>query len=205
MAEHEVSMGKGVQDAVENLRRNLETIKAVLKDAEKRQWKDKAVKVWMDELKDITYDMDDVFDEWKTEIEKDGESHETDQRDLFVTKIKVRFSVLCRCFNSSPPGQKNKEISTHEDLYIVPIVEMGGIGKATLAKLVYNNERLKENFDVRAWVCVSDPFDRFEIVKAIVQQLNGDDHERASTSTGVGDQNLETLMRKFHESIKDRR
>lgn len=82
---------------------------------------------------------------------------------------------------------------------------MGGVGKATLAKLVYNDERLKKNFDVRAWVCVSDPFDRFEIVKAIVQQFNGDDHERASTSTGVGDQNLETLMRKFHESIKDRR
>lgn len=59
-----------------------------------------------DELKDITFDMDDVFDEWKTEIEKDGESHETDQRDLFVTKIKVRFSVLCRCFNSSPPGRQ---------------------------------------------------------------------------------------------------
>ncbi|PWA68203.1 Cc-nbs-lrr resistance protein [Artemisia annua] len=42
-----------------------------------------------------------------------------------------------------------------ERLTIVPIVGMGGIGKTTLAKSVYNNPIIKESFDIRAWLCVS--------------------------------------------------
>ncbi|XVE52866.1 hypothetical protein DITRI_Ditri02bG0158900 [Diplodiscus trichospermus] len=60
----------GINEEVESLTSNLQAIKAVLKDAEKRQLNESAVKHWLDRLKDVSYDIDDVLDEWNTEILK---------------------------------------------------------------------------------------------------------------------------------------
>ncbi|XP_044497267.1 putative disease resistance protein RGA4 isoform X2 [Mangifera indica] len=59
-----------VKEEVKKLQSNLEAIQAVLLDAEERQVKDKAVRRWLDQLKDTSYDMEDVLDKWNTEIMK---------------------------------------------------------------------------------------------------------------------------------------
>ena len=49
--------------------------------------------------------------------------------------------------------------SGSDNVSVIPIVRMDGVGKTILAQLVYNKELVTERFDVKAWVCVSQEFD----------------------------------------------
>jgi hypothetical protein len=57
--------------------------------------------------------------------------------------------------------------NTEENVSIIPIVGIGGQGKTTVAKYVFNDEQVQNHFELKVWVCVSDPFN----MKTIVQQL----------------------------------
>jgi hypothetical protein len=57
------------------------------------------------------------------------------------------------------------------EMGVIAIVGMGGIGKTTLAQSVYNNDKVKEHFNIDAWVCVSEEFDVVKVTKTILEAV----------------------------------
>ncbi|KAB1226968.1 hypothetical protein CJ030_MR1G002513 [Morella rubra] len=78
---------------------------------------------------------------------------------------------------------------------------MGGIGKTTLAQLVYNDERVKEHFDLKAWVCVSDEFDLFKVTKAILEAVTSSTSEALSKPLKSGAPGSKVIVTTRHDGV----
>ncbi|KAM7478196.1 hypothetical protein LguiA_026409 [Lonicera macranthoides] len=63
--------------------------------------------------------------------------------------------------------------STIENIYVLPIAGLGGLGKTTLAKLVYNDDVITSNFERRLWICVSEEFELKKIIEKIMKNDTG--------------------------------
>ncbi|XP_050259631.1 putative disease resistance protein RGA3 [Quercus robur] len=88
-------------------------------------------------------------------------------------------------------------VSNDQDsLAIYAIWGMGGLGKTTLAQLVYNDARVKSHFELRIWVCVSDDFQIRRLLRAIIESI-----DRGACSISE----LDPLQQKLQEKLRGRK
>ncbi|XP_074272929.1 putative disease resistance protein RGA1 [Silene latifolia] len=70
---------------------------------------------------------------------------------------------------------------TRDRVSFLSIVGVGGLGKTTLAQLVFNDERVRTEFPLRLWTCVSDEnadeFDVKTILARILESASDDKHD----------------------------
>ncbi|XP_068337979.1 putative disease resistance RPP13-like protein 1 [Pyrus communis] len=216
---------RGVGKKLDKWRATLSTIAAVLSDAEERQLTDHLVKLWLDDLRDLAYDVEDMLDKFATQMLKrmiEGRVSASNKvrNSLFKIKFdwdmnsemkkiteqlqdisarKVEFGLKdtgtsakeSRSLPSSDvldekllvgrDGDKGKIIELlsrkyeHADAVnfgVVAIVGMAGVGKTTLAQLVFNNkDDAMKDFELKVWVSVSDDFDVVRVTKAILESI----------------------------------
>ncbi|XP_034703140.1 putative disease resistance protein At3g14460 [Vitis riparia] len=219
-----------VESTLEDWRKTLLHLQAVMNDAEQKQVNDTAVRMWLDDLKALAYDIEDVLDEFDTEasrrslVEGSAQTSASKVRKLIPT---FRFSgvrlndkigkkmkritqeldavvkrksdlhltegvggvstELTTClvdelevYGRDADKEKIMELLLSDEVHdagrkvrVIPIVGMGGVGKTTLAQIIYNDKRVDDNFDIRVWVCVSDQFDLVGITRAILESVSG--------------------------------
>ncbi|EOY12524.1 Leucine-rich repeat containing protein, putative [Theobroma cacao] len=115
------------------------------------------------------------------------------------TASKVRSTIIGREKNKEHIIQSllQEQIDHHGDIIsIVAIVGFGGLGKTTLAQLVYNDAKVKNFFNSRIWVCVPEEFDVRIIFKKILESLGG---------SKVDDLDLDIYLRKLEENLEGKR
>ncbi|XP_010511059.1 PREDICTED: probable disease resistance protein RF45 [Camelina sativa] len=64
-----------------------------------------------------------------------------------------------------------------DNVQVVSITGMGGLGKTTLARQVFNHEDVQRHFDGLAWVCVSQDFTRKNVWQKILEDLKPKEEE----------------------------
>ncbi|MBA0619526.1 hypothetical protein Godav_028686, partial [Gossypium davidsonii] len=222
----QVGLWWNLKHDLDDLKSIVSTIKAVLLDAEEKSVTDNLIKVWLEELKDVLYDADDLLDDFSAEaLRKDllGGNKLTKEVRLFfsssnqfayglkmarkIKAIKARLASIEReantfCFiprdrSAETSFMTKKRQETHsferedeiigrdddkaallklvlefqseENVYIIPIVGFGGLGKTALVLLVYNDEMVKSHFELTMFVCVSNVFDVKLIVANIIK------------------------------------
>ncbi|XP_044498911.1 putative disease resistance protein RGA4 isoform X3 [Mangifera indica] len=66
-----------------------------------------------------------------------------------------------------------KMVKSGANFQPIAVVGVGGIGKTTIAREVYNHKELEDiKFEKKAWVCVSTTFDVLTISKKLLQQFS---------------------------------
>ncbi|XP_078168106.1 disease resistance protein RGA2-like [Carex rostrata] len=90
------------------------------------------------------------------------------------------------------------QVCPSENLMVLPVVGMGGLGKTTLAQLVYNDPRVKDHFKLLIWVCVSEEFDVEALTKLIIDTIVQKDCK-------VPRDNMELLQKRLREEIHGKR
>ncbi|KAI8562428.1 hypothetical protein RHMOL_Rhmol03G0036900 [Rhododendron molle] len=242
----------GVEDELRKMETNISTIKDVLLDAEERQMSNRAVKGWLERLKLILYDAEDLLDEFATDTKRrQVETHNSFKRKVhyfftssnpLVSRYEVgrkirdigrRLDEIVLQMHAfkfvvkhvERPNQINRREETssfvntvsvigrdadkeklvrlllssgdEENVAIIPIVGMGGLGKTTLAQLVYNHDRIKEHFTKRLWVCISNDFD---IKRVLIKLLQADDSNR---DTSYSNEGLEQLQNRVKNMLRE--
>ncbi|KAF3945659.1 hypothetical protein CMV_027986 [Castanea mollissima] len=84
-----------------------------------------------------------------------------------------------------------------ENVSVLPIVGIGGLGKTTVAQLVFNDKEVKDHFEPKVWVCVSENFD----VKIIVQKIL----ECIKKEKPAKDLEMNTLVNDVHKEINGKK
>ncbi|KAF8394013.1 hypothetical protein HHK36_020215 [Tetracentron sinense] len=254
LPEQELKLLTGVPQEVEFITKELQMIQGFLRDADAREECDKAVKAWVDQVRDIAYDMEEILDEFTFRLEQQYQRHgfvgflhktvnfvnHLKLRHNLATKIQAiktsvvevaarrqRYGLNCLEQSSSSNSKHNMLHNLRQNallleeaelvginepktklvmwlvegesrLEVVSVWSMGGSGKTTLVRKVYEHPRVKEYFEHHAWINVSESFKPSELLKDLIKQLYHEIQQLVPQGVdNMGEVALKMMVREF--------
>ncbi|KAL4561541.1 hypothetical protein LXL04_033708 [Taraxacum kok-saghyz] len=152
-----LSQSEGIDSKLNEWKKTLLLIQSVLADADKKQITESAVRMWVNDLQDLAYDMEDVLDEIATKALRRKLNHESHAS-----------TSTCKLFKFVPTCCKHSVDNWN-----------GWDWQNYTCQILYNDNKVKDHFELKSWVCVSDEFSVFNICKAIFQKINGTNQDFA--------------------------
>ncbi|XP_027181788.1 putative disease resistance protein RGA1 [Coffea eugenioides] len=248
MIEKELGLLCGVATNMQKLSSLLSNIKAVLEDAEQKQFTNKAIQLWFQKLNGVAYEIDDVLDDYAAEVSRvkyknSGRfslmCYPVAGNLVFRHRIGTKMKEILENFNAIAKERKELGLSDQrrgsyfnasretgsivnepeilgrdeekeqivyilmkekdrddQNVSVLPMVGVGGLGKTTLAQLVFNDERIANHFEPKLWVWVSEDFDRKRIIKALINYIQ---------RTPTEELELAPLQRNLQELLRGKR
>ncbi|GMN71211.1 hypothetical protein TIFTF001_051803 [Ficus carica] len=198
-----------VRDDVERFRNELRWMQCFLSSADGRQAEsvNELVRNWVSEIRNVACDIEDVIEIFIVKMEQasylTASFHLRTLRKQ-IDSIKARMRSI---FDSWYPDNeeeeeeeeeengvtglddtrvalKNRLMEEQDELCAIPIVGMGGLGKTTLAKIVFNDSDVKQHFDCCAWVLISQQYVARDVFSEILMQI-GYSQSRCTTAEEI--------------------
>jgi hypothetical protein len=82
---------------------------------------------------------------------------------------------------------------------------MGGLGKTTLVRDVYQSEQLNVKFRCRACVTIMHPFDCGELIKSLARQLDAEDYENKEETGLTGGRTKPRVQRSLADILEGKK
>ncbi|KAL6311580.1 hypothetical protein AAG906_039136 [Vitis piasezkii] len=167
---------EGIKDELEKLWRALVPMKAELMDEEDLQVADPVLEYWLGELQDAASDAQDVLGAFSTKVYWSARRKQQQQipypRPLHYTSsfagdVVGREDDKSKILDMLLSHDSDQGEECH--FSVIPIIGMGGVGKTTLAQLIFNHPIAVRRFDLRIWVCLSTSM----LESRVVQLLSG--------------------------------
>ncbi|MBA0748656.1 hypothetical protein Gogos_002648 [Gossypium gossypioides] len=113
-----------------------------------------------------------------------------DKANFQLSDLPVEKEIIGRDADKNKIVQLLLESGPKQNVSIVPIKGVRGLGKTTLAKMVFKDEKLGDHFELKMWVCVSEKFELKVVVEKVIEAATKTKTER--------DLQLETLQHHHH-------
>ncbi|KAH6775878.1 hypothetical protein C2S52_013439 [Perilla frutescens var. hirtella] len=252
----------GLEREVESIRIELGQMRGFLRDADAKEETDSNLKEWITQLREISFDVEDVLDKYmlrfgpharrgttglrgcmkrlyvsikdlkardqiayeiqaiKYRLENVTKSHQK-YRDMYGVLDQGSSSAISRnewydgrgealfldddevVGIEQPKEQLLKWIKSMDNgLDVIAVVGMGGLGKTTLVKRVYDDESVKKHFSKHAWVVVSDYKNVKHLLESLIKKLFLETKELPPQ--GLEDMDVDEMRISIFEFLKDK-